>query len=98
MLGTSVEDLTGTLMHEVSHNRYANGATRPIEECPIMDVFQTEATLVVADDTFWRAEGTPFPVEYSAAPLVEDGHTIGAVVTFSDISERLKLEAKLEQA
>ncbi len=97
MLGTSEDELTGVEMHEVSHNRYADGSPRSVEDCPIMEVLHTGATLVIADDTFWRADGTPFPVEYSAAPLVEDGNTIGVVVTFSDISERLKLEAKLEQ-
>jgi two-component system cell cycle sensor histidine kinase/response regulator CckA len=56
------------------------------------------ATVVVADDTFRRADGTTFPVEYSAAPLIDRGEIVGVVVTFTDISERRKLEAKLEQA
>ena len=42
---------------------------------------------------FWRKGGASFPVSYTAAPvLAEGGETQGAVVTFSDISERRLLE------
>ena len=98
LLGWAVEDLAGKHMHALCHSRYPDGSPRPLSECPIMEVLHNSATLVVADDTFWRADGTPFPVEYSAAPLIDDGRTVGVVVTFSDITERRKLEAKLEQA
>ena len=98
MLGSSVEDLAGKDMHALCHSKYGDGSPRPASECPIREVLHNSATLVVADDTFWRADGTPFPVEYSAAPLIDGGRTVGVVVTFSDITERRKLEAKLEQA
>ena len=52
----------------------------------------------VANGTFHRSDGTAFPVEYSAAPIVDAGLRIGVVISFSDITERRKLEAKLEQA
>lgn len=98
MLGWPVEDLAGRNMHQLCHSRYADGSPRPVTECPILEVLHNSATLVVADDTFWRADDTPFPVEYSAAPLIDGGRTVGVVVTFSDITDRRKLEAKLEQA
>ena len=46
---------------------------------------------------FWRADGTPFPVAYSAAPILEHGAVCGAVVTFSDISERRALDEERER-
>lgn len=45
-----------------------------------------------------RADGSLVPVEYSATPVLDGTETVGVVVSFTDISERLKLEAKLEQA
>ncbi len=98
MLGSSVEELAGRKMHALCHSKYADGSARPLAECPIMEVLHNGATLVVAEDTFWRMDDTPFPVEYSASPLIDDGRTLGVVVTFSDITERRKLERKLEQA
>ncbi|NDY42115.1 PAS domain S-box protein [Dissulfurirhabdus thermomarina] len=35
-----------------------------------------------------RLDGSPLPVEYRATPILEDGEVTGAVLTFSDISER----------
>jgi PAS domain S-box-containing protein len=41
-----------------------------------------------ADASFARFDGSRIPVEYWAHPLRRDKHTLGAVVTFIDISER----------
>ena len=38
------------------------------------------------------ATAPPFPVEYSANPLIEDGQISGMVVAFQDVSERRRLE------
>ena len=39
-----------------------------------------------------------FPVEYSSFPLVEDGNLLGAVVSFTDITERRQREVELQHA
>jgi signal transduction histidine kinase len=44
------------------------------------------------DEVFWRHDGTSIPVEYSANPLMDDGHISGMVVAFQDVSERRRLE------
>jgi signal transduction histidine kinase len=46
----------------------------------------------MSDEVFWRLDGTAFPVEYSANPLIEDGQISGMVVAFQDVSERRRLE------
>jgi signal transduction histidine kinase len=49
-------------------------------------------TIRMRDEVFWRHDGTAIPVEYSANPLVQDGHISGMVVAFQDVSERRRLE------
>jgi signal transduction histidine kinase len=44
------------------------------------------------DEVFWRHDGSAFPVEYSANPLLEEGIISGMVVAFQDVSERRRLE------
>lgn len=39
--------------------------------------------------TFRRRDGTTFPVEYVSTPILQDGEVTGAVVVFSDTSERV---------
>ncbi|HEX6639513.1 MAG TPA: ATP-binding protein, partial [Thermoanaerobaculia bacterium] len=66
--------------------------------CPIQHVLWSSATRSVSSDTFWRRDGVAVPVEYSAAPIVDNGGVVGVVIAFMDVSERRKLELKLEQA
>ena len=44
------------------------------------------------DEVFWRKDGTSFPVEYNATPIIVDGKVDGAVVSFNDITKRLRDE------
>ena len=52
----------------------------------------------VASGVLWRADGSWFSAEYWAHPIHRDSQVVGAVVTFLDITERLKLEIKFRQA
>ncbi|MGB0909586.1 MAG: PAS domain-containing protein, partial [Nitrospirales bacterium] len=50
-------------------------------------------TQTVAHEVLWRKDGTSFPVEYTSTPINDElGQGIGAVVTFRDITERIKTE------
>jgi PAS domain S-box-containing protein len=92
LLGRSQDDMPGATLQTL-----LNGDERAaIGE--IVAVARSGEVRSVTNGTFWRADGTPFPVEYSAAPIIDAGVRIGVVISFSDISERRKLETKLEQA
>ena len=98
MLGWSREELLGRNIHDAVHGRHPDGSPYAAEQCPIQHVFWTSASRSVSSDTFWRRDGVAVPVEYSAAPVVDNGGVVGVVVAFMDVSERRKLELKLEQA
>jgi CheY-like chemotaxis protein len=47
----------------------------------------------IIDDTFWRGDGTSFPVEYSSKPIFDEtGDHLGAVVVLRDITDRRAIE------
>jgi PAS domain S-box-containing protein len=98
MLGWPREELLGRNIHDAVHGRHPDGRPYAVEQCPIQHVLRTSATRSVSSDTFWRCDGVAVPVEYSAAPIVDNGEVVGVVVAFMDVSERRKLELKLEQA
>ena len=47
------------------------------------------------EQSFYRRDGSTFPVEYVRTPINENGKTVGAVVMFKDITERRLGEDKL---
>ena len=91
-------DLLGKNMHVLEHHTRTDGTPFPIEECPIYIGFHENRGVHVDDDIFWKKDGTNFPVEYWSHPLVRDGKTVGAVVTFFDISGRREAEIILRNS
>lgn len=89
-------ELLGRNMHQLEHHSRADGTPYPIEECPIYVGFQKGACVHRDDEVYWRKDGTSFPVEFWSHPIVREGGTIGAVVTFVDITER-KLAEKAQR-
>jgi len=51
----------------------------------------------VGQGVIGRADGSSFPAEIRAYPQRRNGQTVGAVVTFIDISERLRGESEIRQ-
>jgi len=51
-----------------------------------------------AAGVLWRADGSWFSAEYWSHPIYRGGQQAGAVVTFLDITERLKLQTGFRQA
>lgn len=98
MLGWSREELLGRNIHDTVHGRHADGSPYAAEQCPIQHVLWSSAPRSVSSDTFWRRDGVAVPIDYSAAPIIDNGVVVGVVVAFMDVSERRKLELKLEQA
>src|SRR5258708_21751672 len=93
MLGRTLSDLEGKSIHEAVHHSYPDGTPWPEADCPNTLAMRRGESLAVANHTFWRPDGTSFPVEYSATPMRDDeGNNRGAVVTFRDVTERRAIE------
>jgi PAS domain S-box-containing protein len=96
MTGYSAEETLGKPQHELVHHTKGDGTPYPREQCPIHATLR-EGVLHHADnDVFWRKDGTSFPVEYTSAPIHEDGKLVGVVVVFSDITARREAEETVE--
>ncbi len=103
MLGYRPEELLGRDMHELIHHSHPDGTPLPEAECSIRNSLRGLTPVRVANEVFWRKDGTPLPVEYIACPQIEhpdpataggsdaspaEGRAVGVVVAFTDISER----------
>jgi len=91
-------ELLGKNMHSLEHHTRKDGTPFTIDECPIYVGFHKNLGVHIDDDIFWRKDGTSFPVEYWSHPMLRDGKTVGAVITFFDITERKRAEEALRKS
>jgi len=98
MFGQTPASLVGQPMHVLTHHTDKNGNPYTIENCPIFRACQAGETSRADDEYFFRSDGSSFPVEYASYPVIEDTIVRGAVVTFSDITSRKKMEAALRNS
>ncbi|WP_341347027.1 ATP-binding protein [Paenibacillus sp. FSL H3-0469] len=95
MLGYEPSELTGLPMMEMIHSLHGGAPRHSLLECPIVLTLQDGVTRSLADEVFWRKDGTSFFVNYRIAPLLDRGMICGVVISFSDITnEREVLRAK----
>ena len=98
MLGYSSEELMGKGNHAIIHHHHPDGRVYPLEECPMYAAYKFGKTSHVDNECLWRKDGSMLLVEYRATPIVKEGNILGAVISFTDITERKKLESKLAAA
>ena len=100
MLGRAPSEVLHQNMHELTHYHHVDGTPYPQAQCPIVKVYSSHQPVRVDDEVFFRADGTPFPVEYTASPIMasEAGKVEGVVVTFADVTSRRQSEAALHEA
>jgi formate hydrogenlyase transcriptional activator len=91
-------ELLGKNMHALEHHTRKDGTPYPIEECPIYIGFQRNEDVHRDDEVYWRKDGTSFPVEFWSHIVVREGKTLGAVITYIDITERKQAEAALRKS
>jgi len=99
MLGWSTHELQGQCLHHFIHRTNTDGTPCSLDECPLHNSESDTLTPWAAHDTFWRKDGTSFPVEFTSAPISDDqGRMRGAVLTFRDITEQIQFETALYDA
>jgi two-component system sensor histidine kinase/response regulator len=98
-LQVDVTQVMGQLTQPLFHHTRADGSPALLADSPITKVLHGGESRRVATEVMWRSDGTSFPVEFSAFPIVDDGKVVtGAVVTFNDITERKRIENDLAVA
>lgn len=97
MLDYPVTELVGRSLHDLVHHTHPDGTPHAAEDCPVRLTVATGEARRVTDDVLWRRNGTPLPVDYTSAPTFEGDAVTGAVVVFSDVTERRDMEQRLRR-
>jgi PAS domain S-box-containing protein len=98
MLGYSLKEMSDQPLHTLIHHTKHDGTPYFHEKCPIYSTISDNKIHHISDEIFWRKDGSFFPVEYISTPIIANGETKGAVVSFKNIADRKRVEKDLEKA
>ena len=96
LLGFSSGELLGQHAHSLMHHSHEDGSVYRVEECPVYGALRGEICHV-STEVFWRRDGTHFAVDYTSAPIREQGRIVGAVCCFADITPARQRERDLQE-
>ena len=90
MLGTPATELIAVSAYSILHPQGSEPAGEG-EHSRAWRAFLMRETLS-GQDTFYRTDGTSFPVEFTVTPMAANGIATGSVLNFRDISQRHALD------
>ncbi|MCB1924293.1 MAG: EAL domain-containing protein [Gammaproteobacteria bacterium] len=98
---TFINPAGAALLRYSIHDLIGRSLTEPFGDLPAL--CSPQSPLVqpdhlsehTAETVLQRSDGTSFEAEFTRAPLISEGQSHGAVVVFSDISERKRAEQSL---
>jgi PAS domain S-box-containing protein len=89
MIARSPDEVVGTDIHTLVHPTFPGVMTCDVAHCRLHAVVHGDPVYEEVQETFFRADGTSFPVEFSASPMRhENGELLGSVITFRDVTEK----------
>jgi PAS domain S-box-containing protein len=92
------ERVVGKNSHNLFHHTRQDGTPYPESDCPLTQLLQEGRSHSTDLDYFCRIDGSHLAVSYSAVPMFEGAHVSGAVISFTDVSEKRQLEIELRHA
>jgi PAS domain S-box-containing protein len=92
MLGWGEDEGIGLNLHEEAHHHRTDGSEYPPVACPVWQTLHDGNARHIPRDVHWRRDGTSIPVEFTVAPIIQNGRITGAVSLFRDVTRRVKAE------
>jgi PAS domain S-box-containing protein len=98
ILGRSLVDLKGKILHDLVHSIRPDGAHVQNQDCPIHQTIMSGEVFRSDLEYFQHQSGSLFPVSIVASPIIDHGKIVGSVAVFKDISDRLATDRALRDS
>jgi PAS domain S-box-containing protein len=97
MLGRAEVELRGQHISAVFPIQAKQSMSIDAIPAPLLDVLRFGRVHRDEDALFVHQDGGMFPTAYCAAPIITDGHIVGAVITFRDMTDVRSLQRMREE-
>lgn len=98
ILGWSLPEVTGKILHDVIHSRRKDGSFLCSAGCEIARAVSAGNVFRSDQEYFEHQSGQLFPVSIVASPIFENGRIVGSVAAFQDITARQLAETALRES
>ena len=97
LLATRLGDVAGKDLQALSWHTRLDGSPYAPEETPIGQILTGGKRVARRREVFWRADGSPVPVEVSAVPIKDGETTVGAVAAITDVTRSVEEERRRQR-
>jgi len=98
MLEKEDSEIIGKYYEEIFHQHGADRKPLPRDGSPVAAALRDGRIQKVENVFFQRGDGSLFPVEYFVNPVIHQEKITGVVVSFNDITDRIRNEEELKKA
>ncbi|HEX9926066.1 MAG TPA: PAS domain S-box protein, partial [Anaerolineae bacterium] len=98
MTGYQVEELRGQPLAGILHLAGTDGVHPFENHNSIRTLTEAGPVQSAIEGTFWHKNGTHFMAEYITTQIRQAGRVVGAVVAFTDVTERIQAQIALQNA
>jgi PAS domain S-box-containing protein len=92
LVGWKQEEIMGKKWADVAQLHDAKGNIIPPEKRATRRVLETGEVIKSSSNYYSKRDGTSFPVDTTAAPVVMDGKVVGVIAVFRDISHEKEVD------
>ena len=96
MLGYTEKELIGYSFLSMGFHLKDNGEMRLFKGSILQQTINDGKTRPSDPSIFWRKDRSELHVEFTVSPLIRDNNRIGAIISFTDITEKRKAAATIE--
>lgn len=96
MLGYTEQELIGYSFLSMGFHLKDNGEMRLFKGSILQQTIKDGKTRPSDPSIFWRKDRSELHVEFTVSPLIRDNNRIGAIISFTDITEKRKAAATIE--
>ena len=96
ILGRSEREMIGRKAEDIILHRCPDSTTHSPQDCSLSEV-NARGVAAEGEEYLVHGDGHAVPVSFRANPLNHKGELLGSLVSFRDISDRLKSEEKIHQ-